>query len=50
MWWPLRRQAAFRGPRGDLPAAVAAAVRAATGRPINRLPIRPQAAVAAAKS
>ncbi|WP_251018893.1 xanthine dehydrogenase family protein molybdopterin-binding subunit [Streptomyces sp. ISL-11] len=28
------------------PAAVAAAVRAATGRPVNRLPIRPQAAVA----
>ena len=27
------------------PAAVASAVRAATGRPINRLPIRPQAAV-----
>ncbi|MBB5935253.1 xanthine dehydrogenase family protein molybdopterin-binding subunit [Streptomyces zagrosensis] len=27
------------------PAAIAAAVRAATGRPINRLPIRPQAAV-----
>ncbi|MFE7618868.1 xanthine dehydrogenase family protein molybdopterin-binding subunit [Streptomyces sp. NPDC057496] len=32
------------------PAAVAAAVRAATGRPINRLPIRPQAAVASAGS
>ncbi|MFD7918453.1 xanthine dehydrogenase family protein molybdopterin-binding subunit [Streptomyces sp. NPDC059740] len=29
------------------PAAVASAVRAATGRPIGRLPIRPQAAVAA---
>ncbi len=29
------------------PAAVAAAVRAATGRPVNRLPIRPQAAVGA---
>ncbi|MFE5871879.1 xanthine dehydrogenase family protein molybdopterin-binding subunit [Streptomyces roseifaciens] len=29
------------------PAAVASAVRAATGRPVNRLPIRPQAAVAA---
>lgn len=27
------------------PAAVAAAVRAATGRPVNRLPIRPQHAV-----
>jgi CO/xanthine dehydrogenase Mo-binding subunit len=27
------------------PAAVAAAVRAATGQPINRLPIRPQTAV-----
>jgi CO/xanthine dehydrogenase Mo-binding subunit len=27
------------------PAAVAAAVRAATGRPVNRLPIRPQSAV-----
>ncbi|MEV0300236.1 MULTISPECIES: xanthine dehydrogenase family protein molybdopterin-binding subunit [Streptomyces] len=27
------------------PAAIAAAVRAATGRPVNRLPIRPQAAV-----
>ncbi|MEU6872226.1 xanthine dehydrogenase family protein molybdopterin-binding subunit [Streptomyces sp. NPDC046751] len=32
------------------PAAVAAAVRAATGRPINRLPIRPQAAVAVSNS
>lgn len=32
------------------PAAVAAAVRSATGRPINRLPIRPQAAVAASNS
>ncbi len=30
------------------PAAVASAVRAATGRPVNRLPIRPQAAVAEA--
>ncbi|MEC4015103.1 molybdopterin cofactor-binding domain-containing protein [Streptomyces sp. H27-D2] len=29
------------------PAAVAAAVRAATGRPVSRLPIRPQAAVSA---
>ncbi|WP_241833396.1 xanthine dehydrogenase family protein molybdopterin-binding subunit [Streptomyces caatingaensis] len=29
------------------PAAVASAVRAATGRPVNRLPIRPQAAVGA---
>ncbi|MBH5336717.1 molybdopterin-dependent oxidoreductase [Streptomyces pactum] len=29
------------------PAAVAAAVRAATGRPVNRLPIRPQSAVGA---
>ncbi|GAA2616320.1 xanthine dehydrogenase family protein molybdopterin-binding subunit [Streptomyces axinellae] len=29
------------------PSAVAAAVRAATGRPVNRLPIRPQAAVGA---
>jgi CO/xanthine dehydrogenase Mo-binding subunit len=28
------------------PAAVASAVRAATGRPVNRLPIRPQHAVA----
>ncbi|NBM17669.1 xanthine dehydrogenase family protein molybdopterin-binding subunit [Streptomyces sp. GC420] len=28
------------------PAAIASAVRAATGRPVNRLPIRPQAAVA----
>ncbi|MEU3173338.1 molybdopterin cofactor-binding domain-containing protein [Streptomyces sp. NPDC007000] len=27
------------------PAAIAAAVRAATGRPVNRLPVRPQAAV-----
>jgi CO/xanthine dehydrogenase Mo-binding subunit len=27
------------------PAAIASAVRAATGRPVNRLPIRPQAAV-----
>jgi CO/xanthine dehydrogenase Mo-binding subunit len=32
------------------PAAVAAAVRAATGRPANRLPIRPQSAVAAPPS
>ncbi|MEH0403370.1 xanthine dehydrogenase family protein molybdopterin-binding subunit [Streptomyces sp. B21-089] len=32
------------------PAAVASAVRAATGRPVNRLPIRPQAAVATPKS
>ncbi|WP_097901823.1 xanthine dehydrogenase family protein molybdopterin-binding subunit [Streptomyces sp. b94] len=31
------------------PAAVAAAVRSATGRPVNRLPIRPQAAVATPK-
>ncbi|WP_129842336.1 molybdopterin cofactor-binding domain-containing protein [Streptomyces sp. RFCAC02] len=30
------------------PAAVAAAVRAATGRPVNRLPIRPQSAVGGA--
>ncbi|MGP4114396.1 molybdopterin cofactor-binding domain-containing protein [Streptomyces sp. 4N509B] len=30
------------------PAAVAAAVRAATGRPVNRLPIRPQSAVGVA--
>ncbi|MBK3561911.1 molybdopterin-dependent oxidoreductase, partial [Streptomyces sp. MBT56] len=30
------------------PAAVASAVRSATGRPVNRLPIRPQAAVATA--
>ncbi|WP_223770012.1 xanthine dehydrogenase family protein molybdopterin-binding subunit [Streptomyces huiliensis] len=30
------------------PAAIASAVRAATGRPVNRLPIRPQAAVAVA--
>ncbi|MFF2653886.1 xanthine dehydrogenase family protein molybdopterin-binding subunit [Streptomyces sp. NPDC058045] len=29
------------------PAAIASAVRAATGRPVNRLPIRPQAAVVA---
>lgn len=30
------------------PAAVASAVRSATGRPVNRLPIRPQAAVVTA--
>jgi CO/xanthine dehydrogenase Mo-binding subunit len=30
------------------PAAVAAAVRAATGRPVNRLPIRPQSAISPA--
>ncbi len=30
------------------PAAIASAVRAATGRPVNRLPIRPQAAVVTA--
>jgi CO/xanthine dehydrogenase Mo-binding subunit len=27
------------------PAAIASAVRAATGRPVSRLPIRPQAAI-----
>ena len=32
------------------PAAVASAVRAATGRPVNRLPIRPQAAVVTERS
>lgn len=32
------------------PAAIASAVRAATGRPVNRLPIRPSAAVAAPNS
>ncbi|MGW9022741.1 xanthine dehydrogenase family protein molybdopterin-binding subunit [Streptomyces sp. NPDC055722] len=31
------------------PAAIASAVRAATGRPVNRLPIRPQAAVVTAQ-
>ena len=45
-WWPPsapRRLSAV--PVVTSPAAVAAAVRAATGRPVNRLPIRPQAAV-----
>ncbi|WP_432096276.1 xanthine dehydrogenase family protein molybdopterin-binding subunit [Streptomyces sp. bgisy100] len=45
---PFGAKAASAVPVVTAPAAVAAAVRAATGRPVNRLPIRPQAAVAAA--
>ncbi|MEU3609320.1 xanthine dehydrogenase family protein molybdopterin-binding subunit [Streptomyces sp. NPDC035033] len=44
---PFGAKAASAVPVVTSPAAVAAAVRAATGRPVNRLPIRPQAAVAA---
>ncbi|MEU8568009.1 xanthine dehydrogenase family protein molybdopterin-binding subunit [Streptomyces pathocidini] len=43
---PFGAKAASAVPVVTSPAAVAAAVRAATGRPVNRLPIRPQAAVA----
>ncbi|RII19802.1 putative xanthine dehydrogenase subunit D [Streptomyces sp. YIM 130001] len=42
---PFGAKAASAAPVVTSPAAVAAAVRAATGRPVNRLPIRPQAAV-----
>ncbi|MEU0846001.1 molybdopterin cofactor-binding domain-containing protein [Streptomyces sp. NPDC005962] len=42
---PFGAKAASAIPVVTSPAAVAAAVRAATGRPVNRLPIRPQAAV-----
>ncbi|MFC0602120.1 molybdopterin cofactor-binding domain-containing protein [Streptomyces palmae] len=44
---PFGAKAASAVPVVTSPAAVASAVRAATGRPINRLPIRPQAAVGA---
>ncbi|MCC5033159.1 molybdopterin-dependent oxidoreductase [Streptomyces sp. WAC 00631] len=43
---PFGAKAASAVPVVTSPAAVASAVRAATGRPVNRLPIRPQAAVA----
>ncbi|MGP3983304.1 xanthine dehydrogenase family protein molybdopterin-binding subunit [Streptomyces sp. KR80] len=43
---PFGAKAASAVPVVTSPAAVAAAVRAATGRPVNRLPIRPQATVA----
>ncbi|WP_432036661.1 xanthine dehydrogenase family protein molybdopterin-binding subunit [Streptomyces cucumeris] len=42
---PFGAKAASAVPIVTSPAAVAAAVRAATGRPVNRLPIRPQSAV-----
>ncbi|NGO70942.1 molybdopterin cofactor-binding domain-containing protein [Streptomyces boncukensis] len=42
---PFGAKAASTVPVVVSPAAVAAAVRSATGRPVNRLPIRPQAAV-----
>ncbi|MFE1576986.1 xanthine dehydrogenase family protein molybdopterin-binding subunit [Streptomyces fradiae] len=42
---PFGAKAASAVPVVTSPAAVASAVRAATGRPVNRLPIRPQAAV-----
>ncbi|MVO84792.1 molybdopterin-dependent oxidoreductase [Streptomyces sp. p1417] len=44
---PFGAKAASAVPVVTAPAAVASAVRAATGRPVNRLPIRPQAAVGA---
>ncbi|MGA4841616.1 xanthine dehydrogenase family protein molybdopterin-binding subunit [Streptomyces sp. G45] len=44
---PFGAKAASAVPVVTSPAAVASAVRAATGRPVNRLPIRPQAAVGA---
>ncbi|WP_156726688.1 xanthine dehydrogenase family protein molybdopterin-binding subunit [Streptomyces apocyni] len=47
---PFGAKAASAVPVVTSPAAVAAAVRAATGRPVNRLPIRPQAAVASPNS
>jgi CO/xanthine dehydrogenase Mo-binding subunit len=43
---PFGAKAVSAVPVVTAPAAVAAAVRAATGRPVSRLPIRPQAAVA----
>ncbi|CAM5492723.1 MULTISPECIES: xanthine dehydrogenase family protein molybdopterin-binding subunit [Streptomyces] len=43
---PFGAKAASAVPVVTAPAAVASAVRAASGRPVNRLPIRPQAAVA----
>ncbi|WP_326690067.1 MULTISPECIES: molybdopterin cofactor-binding domain-containing protein [unclassified Streptomyces] len=46
---PFGAKAASSAPVVTTPSAVAAAVRAATGRPVNRLPIRPQAAVGAAQ-
>ncbi|MEV6106956.1 xanthine dehydrogenase family protein molybdopterin-binding subunit [Streptomyces sp. NPDC051940] len=42
---PFGAKAAGAVPVVTSPAAVAAAVRAATGRPVNRLPIRPQSAI-----
>ncbi|MFY1678512.1 xanthine dehydrogenase family protein molybdopterin-binding subunit [Streptomyces sp. WMMC905] len=45
---PFGAKAAGSVPVVASPAAVASAVRAATGRPVNRLPIRPQAAVVTA--
>jgi CO/xanthine dehydrogenase Mo-binding subunit len=42
---PFGAKAASAVPVVTSPAAVAAAVRAATGMPVNRLPIRPQTAV-----
>ncbi|MCU4746712.1 MULTISPECIES: xanthine dehydrogenase family protein molybdopterin-binding subunit [Streptomyces] len=45
---PFGAKAAGAAPVVVSPAAVAAAVRAATGRPVNRLPIRPQSAVVTA--
>ncbi|MDB1089497.1 xanthine dehydrogenase family protein [Streptomyces sp. ACA25] len=45
---PFGAKSASAAPLVVSPAAVAAAVRAATGRPVNRLPIRPQAAVGTA--
>lgn len=44
---PFGAKAASAVPVVVSPAAVASAVRAATGRPVNRLPIRPQAAAVA---
>ncbi|MEV7414284.1 xanthine dehydrogenase family protein molybdopterin-binding subunit [Streptomyces sp. NPDC089919] len=42
---PFGAKAASAVPVVTTPAAIASAVRAATGRPVNRLPIRPQSAV-----
>ncbi|WFB09233.1 molybdopterin-dependent oxidoreductase [Streptomyces sp. LX-29] len=42
---PFGAKAVSAVPVVTTPAAIAAAVRAATGRPVNRLPIRPQSAV-----
>lgn len=47
---PFGAKAASAVPVVTTPAAVASAVRSATGRPVNRLPIRPSAAVAAPNS